>query len=205
MRVMEGVPSHMRYTPANDFCFPRFDVLFVPPANGSAQHGAMAQTVKSSSQTLNSWKEIAQYLDRGVRTIQRWEHGLGLPVHRIGKGKRSPVFATASELNFWLSTVVGRPSKPPQLEVTWSSRVGNPHIESLRRSCLAMRNLSHAMAEKCAQQRRQVELAREQMVKLRLRLNRADRNLPPDAPCRADRPIAPSNSLRFQQSWRSIA
>jgi hypothetical protein len=27
-----------------------------------------------------------------------------LPVHRIGEGKRSPVYANVSELRFWLST-----------------------------------------------------------------------------------------------------
>jgi excisionase family DNA binding protein len=42
---------------------------------------------------LNSWKEIAGYLGRGVRTVQRWEQELHLPVHRMGKGRRSPVFA----------------------------------------------------------------------------------------------------------------
>ncbi len=29
---------------------------------------------------LNSWKEIACYLGRGVRTVQRYERDLGLPV-----------------------------------------------------------------------------------------------------------------------------
>jgi hypothetical protein len=130
-------------------------------------------TLKTSPGTLHSWKEIAQYLDRGVRTIQRWEHGLGLPVHRIGKGKRSPVFATASELNFWLSTVVERPSKPPQLEPAFARGVDNPRIRSLRQSCQTMRNLSHTMAENCARQRKQAELARAQIDKLRLHINRA--------------------------------
>jgi len=53
---------------------------------------------------LNSWKEIASYLGRGVRTVQRWEQELQLPVHRLGKGKRSPVFALVSELKFWMAT-----------------------------------------------------------------------------------------------------
>ena len=44
------------------------------------------------------------YLDRGVRTVQRWEHELHLPAHRIGRGKRCPVYAKAEELNFWLIT-----------------------------------------------------------------------------------------------------
>jgi hypothetical protein len=48
-----------------------------------------------------SWKEIASELDRGVRTVQRWERTLGLPVHRIGKGARCPVFAFKDELHLW--------------------------------------------------------------------------------------------------------
>jgi hypothetical protein len=51
---------------------------------------------------LNSWKDIASYLGRGVRTVQRWEQELQLPVHRIGVGNRSPVFAFEHELRFWL-------------------------------------------------------------------------------------------------------
>ena len=53
-------------------------------------------------ESLNSWKEISLYLDRGVRTVQRWERELGLPVHRIGRGPRSPVHAFPSELQAWL-------------------------------------------------------------------------------------------------------
>ncbi len=50
---------------------------------------------------LNSWKEIATYLNRGVRTAQRWEHSHHLPVHHVGSGKRAPVFAYASEIEAW--------------------------------------------------------------------------------------------------------
>ena len=52
---------------------------------------------------LNSWKEIAAYLDRGVRTVQRWEQELGLPVRRITKSDRGPVFAYRAELDLWLA------------------------------------------------------------------------------------------------------
>ncbi len=52
--------------------------------------------------SLNSWKEISLYLNRGVRTVQRWERELGLPVHRIGRGPRSPVHAFPGELQKWL-------------------------------------------------------------------------------------------------------
>jgi hypothetical protein len=32
---------------------------------------------------LDSWKEIAAYLGRSIRTVQRWEREEGLPVHRL--------------------------------------------------------------------------------------------------------------------------
>ena len=51
---------------------------------------------------LNSWKEIAAYLDRGVRTVQRWEATMGLPVHRPKGRLHSSVFALAHEIDRWL-------------------------------------------------------------------------------------------------------
>ena len=51
---------------------------------------------------LNSWKEIAQYLGRGVRTVQRWEAELGLPVRRPRGKRRSAVIAVAGELDRWM-------------------------------------------------------------------------------------------------------
>lgn len=65
----------------------------------------MADPARTSLAVLNSWKEIATYLGRGVRTVQRWEGQLRLPVHRAGRGKRSPVYAFVPELKFWLVTV----------------------------------------------------------------------------------------------------
>lgn len=51
---------------------------------------------------LNSWKEIAQYLGRGVRTVQRWEADLGLPVRRPRGKRRSAVIAVTGELDRWM-------------------------------------------------------------------------------------------------------
>ncbi len=50
---------------------------------------------------LVSWKEIAVYLGREVRTVQRWERTEALPVHRHGHQKRSTVYAYPSELDEW--------------------------------------------------------------------------------------------------------
>jgi adenylate cyclase len=50
---------------------------------------------------LESWKEIAQCLQRDVRTVQRWERDKNLPVHRLPGGQRARVFALRSELDAW--------------------------------------------------------------------------------------------------------
>ncbi len=51
---------------------------------------------------LNSWKEIAAYLDHDVRTVIRWEKERGMPVHRVPGGKGHGVFAFSGEINEWL-------------------------------------------------------------------------------------------------------
>lgn len=58
--------------------------------------------VQASSEVLNSWKEIASYMNRGVRTVQRWEAELNLPVRRPHGRGRSAVVAIRSELDLWL-------------------------------------------------------------------------------------------------------
>jgi phage terminase Nu1 subunit (DNA packaging protein) len=51
---------------------------------------------------LNSWKEISNYIGRGVRTVQRWEELYGLPVHRAAGRDRSAVYALSDEIDAWL-------------------------------------------------------------------------------------------------------
>jgi len=51
---------------------------------------------------LDSWKEIAAYLGREVRTVQRWAKTGHLPVHRIPGGERPRVFALKEEIDAWL-------------------------------------------------------------------------------------------------------
>ena len=55
----------------------------------------------SADDRLSSWKEIANYLGREVRTVQRWEKLAGLPVHRLQIDKQGPVYAYKGELEAW--------------------------------------------------------------------------------------------------------
>ena len=51
---------------------------------------------------LSSWKEIAGHLGKAVRTVQRWERDLGLPIHRPLPSKKHIVIAFPDELDRWI-------------------------------------------------------------------------------------------------------
>ena len=53
---------------------------------------------------LDTWKEIACYLNRNVRTVQRWEACETMPVHRHLHAKSGSVHAFRSELDAWRRT-----------------------------------------------------------------------------------------------------
>ena len=55
----------------------------------------------AASERLDAWKEIAAYLRRDVRTVQRWHERAGLPVHRHVDPRQRGVFAFRRELDAW--------------------------------------------------------------------------------------------------------
>ncbi len=84
------------------------------------------------NELFNGWKEIANYLGRGVRTVQRWERLNGLPVHRPAGKQRAAVFALKLELDAWLSHAWQQtPEADPQL-----LRV---RLEQLEQECARLR------------------------------------------------------------------
>ena len=56
---------------------------------------------RSNETPLESWKEIASYLKRDVRTVKRWEKSERLPVRRHLHQARASVYAYPSELDAW--------------------------------------------------------------------------------------------------------
>ena len=64
---------------------------------------------------LDSWKEIASYLRRGLRTAQRWERDAGLPVRRVA-GNSGAVYAFEPSStrggSAGRSMATGRPRRP---------------------------------------------------------------------------------------------
>ena len=64
---------------------------------------------------LDSWKEIAGYLNRDVTTVQRWEKREGMPVHRHVHDKMGSVYSSRAELDAWAK---GRNLRAAQGEIT---------------------------------------------------------------------------------------
>ena len=59
---------------------------------------------RSPDKRLDSWKEIAAYLNRDVTTVQRWEKREAMPVHRHLHAKRGSVYALSHELDAWVAS-----------------------------------------------------------------------------------------------------
>jgi len=66
----------------------------------------------STADVLDSWKDIASYLQRDVRTVMRWERTRRLPIHRLPGGKKAAVFALKSELEAWRAAAPAAEDEP---------------------------------------------------------------------------------------------
>jgi TolB-like protein/Flp pilus assembly protein TadD len=79
--------------------------------------------MSSGAEQLQSWKEIARYIRRSVRTARRWERVEGLPVHRHVHHSRASVFAMRSEIDGWRKSRAQAPraAAPPAVPVATTS------------------------------------------------------------------------------------
>jgi TolB-like protein len=68
----------------------------------------------SAADRLDSWKEIAAYLKRSVRTVRRWEAEQALPVHRHVHQSSGTVYAFKSELDSWWASRAAELESPAE-------------------------------------------------------------------------------------------
>ena len=87
-------------------------------------------TRNTPQKTLESWKQIAGYLDRSERTVRRWEATEGLPVHRREHEKQDTVFAYRHEIEAWsrLRTRAPSNSRPMTHERAAGQPGGNAYL-----------------------------------------------------------------------------
>jgi hypothetical protein len=65
---------------------------------------------------LDSWKEIAAFFDRDLRTVMRWEKERALPVHRLPGSSRARVFTFTDELSQWMHSHESSTEDTPSIE-----------------------------------------------------------------------------------------
>ena len=88
--------------------------VVVSNSHASVGQLACAVTTSTGADRLNSWKEIARYLEREVRTVQLWEKFEGLPIHRHFHSRQGTIFAFRSEIECWRRTrIIDRQSVGP--------------------------------------------------------------------------------------------
>jgi tetratricopeptide (TPR) repeat protein len=80
---------------------------------GSNRNPQPSDRRPEANRRLDSWKEIAAFLDCGERTVKRWETERGLPVHRMPGSGRGRVSAYTAELSQWLDASGPGQSAPP--------------------------------------------------------------------------------------------
>jgi hypothetical protein len=83
----------------------------------------------SERTVLHSWKEISKYTGVGVRTVQRYETQLGLPVHRPAERARGKVLAFCDEIDSWLSKA---PTRADMNEAVPQQKLTEEHIAAKR-------------------------------------------------------------------------
>jgi hypothetical protein len=96
---------------------------------------------------LGSWKEIASYLGKGVRTVQRWERCSGLPVHRPSGSSKGVVLAFPGELDRWARRQDGKEQLPNPLHIQRNLALSNELMAQTR----MLRNSTRELMKSCNQ------------------------------------------------------
>jgi hypothetical protein len=107
-----------------------------------------------SPEFLSGWKDIARYLGKGVRTVQRYEREFGLPVRRPTGKTRGSVLATKAELDAWVSA---RPIREEFGLGQSASTTPASTLASLRKALANSRQLQDEMVELRRELRTSVE------------------------------------------------
>jgi hypothetical protein len=108
-------------------------LLFPPPSPSPYCLGTPRVTLEpaSAADRLDSWKQIAAYLKRGVRTVRRWERDEGLPVHRQIHRVLGSVYAFRSEIDAWQRRHSEQSRAAHSQSAADSSSTGSPSIAVL--------------------------------------------------------------------------
>jgi len=105
--------------------------------------------MSTQSEVLNSWKEISNYIGRGIRTVQRWEKDFGLPVRRPSGHLKGSVFALRHEIDEWVTKCGARDGNPTSARVTTGAAAPGEHLKLDRSKFHVLLLRAESLMEKC--------------------------------------------------------
>jgi hypothetical protein len=116
----------------------------------------------SRFEILNGWKEIANHLGKGVRTLQRYERELHLPIHRPAGKSAGAVFALQAELDDWATAAPIQRNLEPKVQSTFNetNRVGADFLRIDSKIALTLSSIALGASE-LQKKRRTAETARK--------------------------------------------
>jgi hypothetical protein len=120
---------------------------------------------------LTSWKDIARYMGKGVRTVQRWEQDFGLPVRRPKGSNKKAVLARPRDLDAWVATrcvsrsELSRPASP----LTHSRQASIAALLALSAKIETARQLRDSNQILTAELSAAITTLRSQLMELQLR------------------------------------
>lgn len=123
---------------------------------------------------LNGWKEIANYLGKSIRSVQRYELQWGLPVRH--PSKKGSVMARKLELDDWIAASPMRGAlrlSRPAVDNASALQEFHGHVEELHR-------LRQEAAELRGELRSSLDVLRASISVLRLMPCSPERRLPAD-------------------------
>jgi hypothetical protein len=103
---------------------------------------------------LSGWKDIASYLGKGVRTVQRYEREFALPVRRPAGKSTGSVVATTAELDAWVSASPIREA----FRLTMTAPNSTAATKDISTGIAEMRKLREQMADLRSELRSSLEL-----------------------------------------------
>lgn len=129
---------------------------------------------------LSGWKEIASYLGLGVRTVQRYEREMGLPIHRPTGKSRGTVIAAKAELDGWAIAGAPRINSMPRPMNSRSNKIGAEFLRVDSHVALTFSGMALAASDP-EKRKRTARIAREaydtiMRLRTRIALSTAQRN-----------------------------
>ena len=124
-------------------------------------------TVSQNTGVLTSWKDIARYMGKGVRTVQRWEMDFGLPVRRPQGSNKKAVLARPRDLDAWVALRCASRVEQQNTDTVPYPRIARlAQLEAQMETARQLRESNHVLL---SEMKSQLYELREQILKMQAR------------------------------------